>query len=429
MVQLNTSTSVVDFLKSKKQESSFSARKKLFNESNLSNRLGDFKGSEAQNRALLRNLQSDAPTLQEVSGTTGIDPSIIDRSKAAIASAQETLAQSRATQTTPPPPPQQTTPTDTSSGRFSLTQIPDIEPASADDILARARGETGVQIAEQEAAINKQAIQSQIPQKISDLRANFASRGLVFSGAVDAGERAIRDEALAKELDVDIRFAKILGNAIDRAQSEMGQEIEEIIDAARDQRKAEVDFLKSVGLAVNPQTGELLPTLEAQKALLKSEGDEFARELSLAKLANDDERIAISKGNLLLSLQKEARIAGDDANNPGDYTASELRKLRAANIDSTGIAESDDFLYGSGARRLFLTPDQTSLIAESIFETIGGKDGFEDIAEAKVAIESNGIIEMNDQTVRLTTLQREAIVAELDFLEQKDVGVPFLPFI
>lgn len=52
-----SATSVVDYLNTKKQDSSFGARKKLYSEMGFDKRLGDFVGGANQNLALLRELQ------------------------------------------------------------------------------------------------------------------------------------------------------------------------------------------------------------------------------------------------------------------------------------------------------------------------------------------------------------------------------------
>ena len=54
---LNTQVSIVDFLKGQGQPSSFSARRQLFQEQGLNQRLGNFVGSGQQNTALLNILQ------------------------------------------------------------------------------------------------------------------------------------------------------------------------------------------------------------------------------------------------------------------------------------------------------------------------------------------------------------------------------------
>lgn len=64
-----SATSVVDFLNTKKQDSSFGARKKLYTDLGFEKRLGSFVGGANQNLALLRELQK-----QETGGNTVVSP-------------------------------------------------------------------------------------------------------------------------------------------------------------------------------------------------------------------------------------------------------------------------------------------------------------------------------------------------------------------
>lgn len=59
---LPSTGSIVDYLRSSGQDASYSARRKLYNDSGLGTRLGDFVGSSGQNLALLKQLQSKPTT-------------------------------------------------------------------------------------------------------------------------------------------------------------------------------------------------------------------------------------------------------------------------------------------------------------------------------------------------------------------------------
>lgn len=59
--KLPAATSVVDYLNSNKQDSSYGARGKLYESAGLSKRLGEFTGSSSQNLALLDFLKAKAP--------------------------------------------------------------------------------------------------------------------------------------------------------------------------------------------------------------------------------------------------------------------------------------------------------------------------------------------------------------------------------
>ncbi len=70
---LPAATSVVDFLNSSKQDSSFGARSKLYSSAGLGKRLGEFKGTTSQNMALLDHLKStNAPPQTGATGVLGL---------------------------------------------------------------------------------------------------------------------------------------------------------------------------------------------------------------------------------------------------------------------------------------------------------------------------------------------------------------------
>lgn len=368
--QLNVGTSVVDFLKSQKKPSTFTARRGLFEAAGLNTRLGDYSGSEAQNRALLKNLQSSAsnsagqtPATNAVntlaSSLSGTPSSLsifggqpIQQATQAIQqAAQQTTAQPATAARTlaqiqPQPAPatstvQQAAQTAQTAGRFDLTQIPQVEVPTAEQILERARGSTDVQFAEEEAKIARERLAADVPRQIRALKSDLSSRGLVLSGFTNEGERLIRNAELAANLDIDVRLAKILGNAVDVAQVELGKEIEDVIAAAQDQRKAEVDFLNSIGLAVDPSTGELYPTLEAIRLEETQRRGIFQDQLDAARLALDEARLGISQENLALA-QQRVDLAERQANQVGQLSADAEKKL----VGIVGIEQNVALLEG-----------------------------------------------------------------------------------
>lgn len=158
-----------------------------------------------------------------------------------------------------------TSATDTTN-TYGLTDIPTPTTPTALDVMNTARGYTSTQLAEEQARIEKERLRNALPGDIEQIKSDYASKGLYFSGKRTLAETEKRNTEIAKELDIDLGFAKILGNAIDKAETELGKNIEEVIKDAKDNRKEEVDFLNSVGLAVDPKTGKLYPTLAAIKA-------------------------------------------------------------------------------------------------------------------------------------------------------------------
>ena len=74
MAILNTASSIVDYLKSKGQDSSFNTRKSLYESSGLKDAFGDYRGSAEQNVTLLKKVQG-TPAPAPV--TTPVTPPIL----------------------------------------------------------------------------------------------------------------------------------------------------------------------------------------------------------------------------------------------------------------------------------------------------------------------------------------------------------------
>jgi len=73
-IKLNTTTSIVDFLKSKGQPSDFPSREKMFKERGLESRLGTYTGSPTQNPAFLKVLQGEEKPVAVASSATPTSP-------------------------------------------------------------------------------------------------------------------------------------------------------------------------------------------------------------------------------------------------------------------------------------------------------------------------------------------------------------------
>ena len=379
--QLNTTTSIVDFLKSKGEESSFTARRKLFTEKGFSNRLGEFRGTASQNLALLRNLREPAPT-QEITPPTPTTPT-------------DAVTTAGAPPTTPPtpditgaPPTAPTEPTFTeqiaerapgAGGQFDLTQIPGVQAPTSADVLARARGETGVQLAEEQAIAERGRLPAQVEQGITDVKADFASRGLVFSGAENVAEQGVRDKAIADKFDIDLRFAKVLGGAIDRASTELGREIEDVISDARDQREEEVDFLADLGLAVNPQTGELFQTLQSLRDQRISEKEQVPR-TQIRSVGGRELLIDLNTGDVVRDLGI-SKTGGAGPEGQPEFTANETKKLEQAGLSGAPRDEKLDFLFGEEddlskeERRNQQFEDAKTIVRANVRERVFGTKG------------------------------------------------------
>lgn len=405
MVVLNTSTSVVDFLKSKGQDSSFTARRKLFSEGGFDKRLGEFEGSASQNLALLKSLQNT--TTEEAQPRTlrlgtDISKSTIVKPPNFLGSGTGTSQPTTATPDIPssttatnafetssaaPTPDKPATFTEQikervpeTSGQFNLTQVPDIAPPSSADVLARARGETDVQLAEEQKAFEEGRLPAQIENGIKNVRSDLASRGLIFSGATGLAEQEVRDQALVDKFNIDLKFAKILGGAIDRAARELGQDIEDIVKAAKDQRGEEVKFLRDMGLAVDPSTGELFPTFAARKEAFSQDLREaqfaFSQAKSAIQIQQAQDRLEISIANLGIALERESRL-GDEST--GGFTNTQV----ASGAVAAGVSR-DEFSSLPPEVQDFFATASASLISSTngtISDVASGRMDAEDAKE------------------------------------------------
>lgn len=435
--KLNTTTSIVDFLKSKGQDSSFTARKKLFTEQGLNSRLGDFSGSAEQNRALLSSLSKPA-TAETPATTSGAQDALaVGQARTPSGAIVDTATGQLIT---PPPGQQQQASQAVSAiggqpaaaspdlGTFDLTDIPTPPPITADQILARARGETNIQIAEQEKAIGKQRIDTATTQGIQAVRNDMASRGLFFSGARTVEEQAVRDEAVAKKLDIDIGFAKILGNAIDRAATELGKEIEDVINDAKDQRQQEVDFLRSIGLAVDPRSGQMFQTLEATRLQMQQQQQQFQNALAVANF-----EMAQQSFNLdLIKLDQDMSIAQQKSELDLARFGLEERRVEVAE-GQLGLSfqkfEEERNKAGGLLPGASITPDQLSPVAFSVYSgTLSLKDITptmrSQIGPELTAVGWTSVVSAEDrQTVATITSGLQEVLAAWDAVPASKKGI------
>lgn len=373
--QLSTTTSIVDFLKSRGEESSFTARRKLFTEKGFATRLGEFTGSASQNLALLRNLRT--PT--EVTAPPAVTEAV-PTTEPAGAAAIETAGAPVTPPTAPPSFTEQIKERVPTAGeQFDLTQIPTPEAPTPGDILERARGETGVQLAQKEQAFAAGRLPAQVEQGITDVRSDFASRGLVFSGARTTAEQGVRDKAIADKFNIDLRFAKVLGGAIDRAATDLGKDIEEVIKDARDQRQEEIDFLADLGLAVNPQTGELFETLQSLRERRIAEA-ELTPRTQARSIGGRELLIDLNTGDVIRDLGP-SKISGIGPEGLPEFSRSEQLKLEEAGLTDAPRDEQLDLLFGEGAevtkqeKRDQQFEDARAIAVANIEEKIFGKTG------------------------------------------------------
>lgn len=261
MPPLNVNTSIVDFLKSRGEDPSFEARKKRFESLGLNKSLGDFRGSAIQNTQLLKALSATP-----AEGGAPVPPLTAGR-----------VADEAAAANAVPP-------------QFKNV-IPPAAELTPEEILGRVRQKPGVQFAEKEAELKRQALEGALPGDIETAQQKAAAKGVLSSGRFgEAPIGALTAEQVAKELNVDIDLAKIISKGIE-------DEVADVRKAEDKQAKAEADFLKSQGLVRNPVTGEIVPDVSelraeasADRAAAAAERAERSLALSEARFEREEDR-------------------------------------------------------------------------------------------------------------------------------------------
>jgi len=229
---LNTSTSIVDFLKSQNKLSDFASRKRLYESIGLNNNLGDYRGSDVQNIEFLKNLQT-VPQQPDITPTPLTTEKIAQEQQAGLAVPQQF--------------------------RDLVPPTPKIEP-TAEDILSRVRQTPSVQFGEKAAELAKQGVQTAAEQARGGALESLSERGLIRSpGMVSSATEPINAERIAKELNIDLSLAKIVASAIEEDRSSK-------LKAETEKANQYSAYLKSQGLVLNPLTGQIEPDKAFQRA-------------------------------------------------------------------------------------------------------------------------------------------------------------------
>lgn len=246
MPPLNTNTSIVDFLKSRGEDSSFGARKKLAQRFGISN----FRGSASQNTQLLNTLRSQGPAPSPISNTTPTaQPAQVSTQTrtSAVPTQQATPTPTRATQA----PAQQVlaqrgnqpSPRDALVERLTsaISSIQSFNPTERRNELERERG---VQQARQEVGTLERQ-RSQTLNLLDNLENDLKLR----TGGFTVTE-ASRRRLLAEEQSPILRDLGILDRSIGTAESALSREEGAIGQILRDERQRALDPLQTLSTEV-----------------------------------------------------------------------------------------------------------------------------------------------------------------------------------
>lgn len=244
---LPSTSSIVDFLKAQGMDSSFQARKAMYEKLGLTDRLGDFVGSAQQNTRLLDILKNQ--------GTTAAQPQTAPEVKDANTKATTGVSAS-----------------DLFPGLFSSNSTATKSEAElVNDWLTSPEGKLFLdkqnltaksELAKAEAT--KQELEAKYAQEKTSLENKLADNGLAFSGIRGTEVKALADALAASTLGVDRELASNLLNANLDLREAILKGVADLAKNADAGRKEAIQQLNAIGYAVID--GKLVPTLAAQSA-------------------------------------------------------------------------------------------------------------------------------------------------------------------
>jgi len=285
MALLNTSSSIVDYLKSAGQDSSYTSRTKLYGSSGLESKYGGYVGSGQQNTALLNYIRSQSQlqqpqqsqpvsysqltnqggtiyntqtnqgyqTPEQLASAMGYqNASQIDWSQIAQQqpNAQQVVSNAY-TQTGGQAP---VTPTQTQTQQ--APQLSTYAPKSYSEILAGITGTAEYKLTEEETKAAKEEEARQLAEKKAGIQSSYENRMIPSSGMKMKEFEEADIESAADQLQIDRGLAKIVLQAIQEGQNEEAQKLEE-------SQRLNASILEAAGYV--DVGGKLYPTLAREK--------------------------------------------------------------------------------------------------------------------------------------------------------------------
>lgn len=214
--------------------------------------------------------------------------------------------------------------------------------------------------AEAEATAAKQVLDTKYEAGKTALENKLAEAGLAFSGIRGSQVKALVDSLAASKLDVDRKLAsKVLdfdSDLLDKTLDLVTDKIKE----ATEGRKEALGFLEDMGLTINPMTGELTPTMEAQKFEYQQMKDmyaagEKAMEVKTTFQTAGGKNWMItydSQGNIVSKTDLGSAYKGTTGGGGGGkeevgFTNTEKKKLEVVGLTDAPREEQLTYLYGS----------------------------------------------------------------------------------
>jgi len=356
-LQLNTTTSIVDFLKSQNKPSDSSSISSLYTASGLGDRLGTYVGSGSQNTALLKSLSS--PTaISTVTPTT--PPAYDTQTGLATDYGRSQGLPERSRGTTPTTPTQeQTIGTSGITATQAAGSIP--QTPSAEEILNSVLGSAGFQNFQQGQQLDKTLATGEAEAQKANLEASSKSdtkqfidsmgrRGLFFSGETQTGLQALAESLASSKLGIDRKLAGDLLRSDLQTKQEIIDQVSDLVKDAQQGRKEAISALEKVGLTVIGD--QVVPTLAASKEARIVEQQAFQNEINQAKL-----ELSMAKGDLAIQTAelRLERLQKQVVNNADAQIGSIAQQLTGA-VGTDGY--TDPNLYARLRQSSTMNPTQ-----------------------------------------------------------------------
>ena len=377
-VNLSSTSSIIDYLGTQKRDSSFSARKKLYNEMGLNTRLGDYVGSSTQNTNFLNNLRNVSKEDTFLPDETPAKPEPFyptpsGQLKPPATDAVNTVSQPNATSavnvaSTPTPPPvtpsTPTTATDT-MGTLGYTPPPPMTPEA---LKSTVESDPAYKLAQESQAnktlaetataeAKKQNLQSKYEGDKTALEQNLASKGLAFSGIRGQDVATLSANLASSTLGVDRELAIKLLESDVNAKEKFLDIAGDVIKNAQDNDKTALDQLNKAGYAVIG--GQIMPTTEVLRLTQSAGTADFNKMIQLERLkisaqnaATAEERNSILNQLRAVSLQQKTAVSPGQVVNgatglPVDLTQGESEMItRQQTVQDYYIPTLQDMLTG-----------------------------------------------------------------------------------
>ena len=185
------------------------------------------------------------------------------------------------------------------------------ETLSSEELLKQATesvtGSATYPLTQEAQTAEKSQLQIEKQRDTEKFIRDIASRGLIFSGAKSTGLQTIDADFLAKQFDIDRKYALLLAQGIQSAAQDIAKE------AAKGNTDA-LTSLRSLGYDVNPLTGKIEPTLAAKKAEESETRAEAAQTRFETSQAATQERFEASQESMESRFQRtQERLAGGES--------------------------------------------------------------------------------------------------------------------